>query len=128
MTSYRSRSRSRRPTSGNYERRSSRRRHQQRATLPRQGHASRTFRHPSTSPRRFTHPIYARSTMSRHSSSYKTDHIIEIQHQLCASLEETVIPTLGDITHVLDLIRQAHYDYVQASGISDHTREPKRTF
>ena len=68
MTSYRSRSRSRRPTGGNYERRSSRPRHHQRSTLPRQGHASRTSRPPSTSPRRFTHPIYARSTLPRHSS------------------------------------------------------------
>ena len=68
MRRYRSRSRSRRPTGGNYERRGSRPRNHQRSPLPRHGHTSRTSRPPSTSPRRFTHPIYARSTMPRHSS------------------------------------------------------------
>ena len=68
MKRYRSRSRSRRPTGGNHARRGSRPRNHQRSPLPRHGPASRTSRPTSTSPRRFTHPIYARSTMSRRHS------------------------------------------------------------
>ena len=73
MRRYRSRSRSRRPTGGNYERRGSRPRNHQRSPLPRHGHTSRTSRPPSTSPR-FTHPIYARSTMPRPSSPPTRTH------------------------------------------------------
>ena len=65
---HRSRSRSRRPLSGNSGRRGSRPKNHQRSPLPRHGHTSRTSRPSSTSPRRFTHPIYARSTMPRSNS------------------------------------------------------------
>ena len=64
MRRSRSRSRSRRPTG----RRGPRPRNHRRSPLPRHGPASRTSRPTSTSPRRLTHPIYERSTMSRRHS------------------------------------------------------------
>ena len=65
---YRSRSRIGRLTVGQHARRGSRPRNHHRSPLPRHGPTSRTTRPTSTSPRRFTRPIYARSTMSRRHS------------------------------------------------------------